>query len=59
MTVELEAIGVVRGGRAEIFEDSWGEVTAEIELTTGPASACSPATARCARTTSASPAASW
>jgi tRNA-Thr(GGU) m(6)t(6)A37 methyltransferase TsaA len=32
VTVELEAIGVVRGGRAEIFEDSWGEVTADIEL---------------------------
>jgi tRNA (adenine37-N6)-methyltransferase len=32
MTVHLEPIGFVRGGRAEIEDDNWGEVTARIEL---------------------------
>ena len=30
--IELEAIGVVRGGRAEVVNDDWGPVEAHIEL---------------------------
>lgn len=32
MTITLEPIGFVRGGRAEIEDDNWGGVTARIEL---------------------------
>ena len=32
MTIQLEPIGFVRGGRAEIEDDNWGDVTARIEL---------------------------
>lgn len=32
MTIILEPIGFVRGGRAEIEDDNWGKVTARIEL---------------------------
>lgn len=30
--IELEAVGTVRGGRAEIVNDDWGEIEAYIEL---------------------------
>lgn len=30
--IELEAVGTVRGGRAEVVNDDWGEVEACIEL---------------------------
>jgi len=32
MAIEVEAIGVVRGGRVEVVDDDWGEVRARIEL---------------------------
>ena len=30
--IELEAVGTVRGGRAEVVNDDWGEIEAHIEL---------------------------
>lgn len=32
MKIELHAIGAVRGGRAEVVNDDWGDVEAAIEL---------------------------
>lgn len=32
MKIELEAVGTVRGGRAEVVNDDWGEIEAYIEL---------------------------
>ena len=32
MTISLEAVGYVRGGRAQALDDNWGDVCAVIEL---------------------------
>jgi tRNA-Thr(GGU) m(6)t(6)A37 methyltransferase TsaA len=32
MIIELEPVGTVRGGRAEVVDDDWGQVKARIEL---------------------------
>ena len=32
MTISLEAVGYVRGGRAQALDDNWGDVRAVIEL---------------------------
>ena len=34
MTIQLEPIGIVRGGRSEVVDDNWGEVKARVELDT-------------------------
>ena len=32
MTIQVEPIGTVRGGRTEVVDDHWGEVKARIEV---------------------------